>query len=260
MAFARRVRDVHPDVPVALQSSVPANRALAESVGAAFLLKESPVLLQQLRRFMIDNFGFGDFVFRLPDGTEVGRASDLRTLEDAGRVGAGREHRVPLRAQPLLPLAQGAHRVRRRPPHAAAQALGLPGPRVAPARPGRVDPAPTASSAPGRPSSTSTGTPSTRGTSSRGSAAGRSAARRAGWRSSTCCSTSTTVRSRFADVEIAVPPSVVLATDAFDRFLDDNDLRGFAHRVRRRGGAGPAVPGRAAAGRRRRRPRRRSST
>ncbi len=81
VAFARRVRDVHPDVPVALQSSVPANKALAESVGAAFLQKESPVLLHDLRKFMEDNFGFGDFVFRLPDGTEVGRARDLRTLE-----------------------------------------------------------------------------------------------------------------------------------------------------------------------------------
>ncbi len=36
------------------------------------------------------------------------------------------------------------------------------------------------------------------------------------------------VRHRFPDVEIVVPPSVVIATDAFDRFLDDNDLRGFA--------------------------------
>ncbi len=82
VTFARRVREAHPDVPVALQSSVAANKALAESVGAAFLQKESPVLLRDLRRFMVESFGFGDFVFRMPDGAEVGRASDLRTLED----------------------------------------------------------------------------------------------------------------------------------------------------------------------------------
>ena len=29
---------------------------------------------------MLENFGFGDFVFRLPDRTEVGRAADLRQL------------------------------------------------------------------------------------------------------------------------------------------------------------------------------------
>ena len=62
--------------------------ALAASVGAAFLLKESPTLLHQLQQFMVDIFGFGDFVFRLPDGTVVGRAqrpeersrSQLRTV------------------------------------------------------------------------------------------------------------------------------------------------------------------------------------
>lgn len=80
--LARQVRELQPDVPVMLQSSDPGNEALAESVGAAFLLKESPMLLQQLRRFMVDNFGFGDFVFRMPDGAEVARAHDLKTLEE----------------------------------------------------------------------------------------------------------------------------------------------------------------------------------
>lgn len=84
--FAQAVHEAQPDVPVMLQSSDPANESLARSVGASFLVKESPVLLQQLRRFMVDNFGFGDFVFRRPDGTEVGRATDLRSLEALLRV------------------------------------------------------------------------------------------------------------------------------------------------------------------------------
>ncbi|MGE5357956.1 MAG: PEP/pyruvate-binding domain-containing protein [Bacteroidales bacterium] len=84
--FARHVRERQPDIPVMLQSSVEANAALAESVGASFLLKGSPLLLNQLRRFMIDHFGFGDFVFRMQGGREVGRASDLRGLEEQLRV------------------------------------------------------------------------------------------------------------------------------------------------------------------------------
>jgi CheY-like chemotaxis protein len=80
--FARLVRERRPDVPIMLQSSVPENEALATTVGASFLVKESPTLLHQLQRFMIDNFGFGDFVFRLADGTVVGQARDLRTLEE----------------------------------------------------------------------------------------------------------------------------------------------------------------------------------
>ena len=80
--FAKRVRQQQPDIPVMLQSSRPENRALAEAIGASFLLKDSPTLLHDLRRFMVDHFGFGDFIFRLPDGTEVARASDLKALEE----------------------------------------------------------------------------------------------------------------------------------------------------------------------------------
>src|SRR5439155_23937577 len=80
--FARRVRQHQPDIPVMLQSSRPENEALARSVGASFLLKDSPTLLHDLQRFMVDHFGFGDFIFRLPDGTEVARAHDLKMLEE----------------------------------------------------------------------------------------------------------------------------------------------------------------------------------
>jgi CheY-like chemotaxis protein len=84
--FARRVRELQPDIPIMLQSSLPENQALASSVPAAFLLKDSPTLLHQLQQFMVDNFGFGDFVFRLPNGAIVGRAADLRALEEQLRT------------------------------------------------------------------------------------------------------------------------------------------------------------------------------
>ena len=86
LMLARLVRARQPDVPVMLQSSLGENAALASGVGAAFVLKESPTLLHELQRFMIDNFGFGDFVFRLPDGTVVARAHDLRSLEQQLRA------------------------------------------------------------------------------------------------------------------------------------------------------------------------------
>lgn len=78
--LAREIRRIQPDVAIMLQSSLPENERLAEEAGAGFLLKGSPLLLHQLRDFLIDGFGFGDFVFRLPDGTEVDRASTLRDL------------------------------------------------------------------------------------------------------------------------------------------------------------------------------------
>jgi CheY-like chemotaxis protein len=81
LEFIRKVREQVPDMPVLLQSSDMAHARAARELGAAFLHKRSPTLLLDLREFMLTNFGFGDFVFRLPDGTEVARASDLRTME-----------------------------------------------------------------------------------------------------------------------------------------------------------------------------------
>ena len=82
LEFARRVRGPYPDVPVLIQSARPEHEAEARALGADFRLKGSPLLLHELRQFMVDYFGFGDFVFRLPDGREVDHAADLRALEE----------------------------------------------------------------------------------------------------------------------------------------------------------------------------------
>ncbi len=86
LELCKSIRERMPDIPLVLQSSMPENRALAEEIGASFLLKGSPVMLSQLRELLVESFGFGDFVFRLPDGTEMGRASDLRSLGDLLRT------------------------------------------------------------------------------------------------------------------------------------------------------------------------------
>ena len=80
LEFARRVKADSPHTPVLLQSSNPAYEAAAAALGACFLNKRSRTLIQDIRQFTLNNFGFGDFVFRLPDGTEVGRAADLAEL------------------------------------------------------------------------------------------------------------------------------------------------------------------------------------
>lgn len=78
--LARMIREERLDVAISLQSSYPENEKLAASVGASFLLKGSPVMLHQLRKVLTEDFYFGDFVFRLPDGSEIDRAHDLKTL------------------------------------------------------------------------------------------------------------------------------------------------------------------------------------
>lgn len=78
--FIKEVKDRNPDMAALLQSSDAENRELAREVGANFLHKRSNTLLADVGQFMLENFGFGDFVFRLPDQREVGRAHDLRSM------------------------------------------------------------------------------------------------------------------------------------------------------------------------------------
>ncbi len=78
--LASNVRRERVDVPIVLQSSRREHAAVARKLSASFLLKGSPTLLRQLRRILLNEFGFGAFTFRLPDGTVVGKAHDLISL------------------------------------------------------------------------------------------------------------------------------------------------------------------------------------
>jgi CheY-like chemotaxis protein len=81
LEFGRNVLAVAPDMPILFQSRQPDNEAKAWLLGCPFLLKNAPRFVQVLQQFLVDHFSFGDFVFRLPDGQQVGRAGDLLTLE-----------------------------------------------------------------------------------------------------------------------------------------------------------------------------------
>jgi hypothetical protein len=69
------------DIPLLLTSSEPSNAKKAESIPAFFVDKNSPALHAGVHNFFLDHLGFGDFIFRTPDGDEIDRASNLRSLE-----------------------------------------------------------------------------------------------------------------------------------------------------------------------------------
>ena len=71
-----------PDLPLLMLSNDPRNRKKAEQVSAKFLDKNEPDLLGEINDFFLSHLGFGDFIFRMPDGREISRASNLRTLEE----------------------------------------------------------------------------------------------------------------------------------------------------------------------------------
>ncbi|MFN7976471.1 MAG: PEP/pyruvate-binding domain-containing protein, partial [Acidobacteriota bacterium] len=75
--LVKLVRADHADLPILLQSAEPEVERRAAALQVSWANKNSPTLLDQIRHFLKDGLGFGDFVFRLPDRTEVGRARDL---------------------------------------------------------------------------------------------------------------------------------------------------------------------------------------
>lgn len=79
--FLKRVRAEIADLPLLMLSSEPHNRPLADRIDADFLDKNSPYLLKEIRDFFLARLGFGDFVFRMPDGRVIRRVASLRELQ-----------------------------------------------------------------------------------------------------------------------------------------------------------------------------------
>ena len=76
------IKTESPDLPLLNFSSEESNRKLAQKIPAVFLNKNSATLHSEIRSFFMQFLGFGEFVFRLPDGKEIGKASILREMED----------------------------------------------------------------------------------------------------------------------------------------------------------------------------------
>ena len=77
------IRREDPFVPIIIQSSETENVAYAAKYGAAFIDKNSKKMDVDLRRSVMENFGFGDFVFRNPDThEEIARVRNLKELQN----------------------------------------------------------------------------------------------------------------------------------------------------------------------------------
>jgi CheY-like chemotaxis protein len=78
--LARKVREQVPDLALLVQSTNKVHKEVCNELGAMFLHKRSSHMLDELAHFIIDHFGFGDFVFKDSNGNEVARARDLREM------------------------------------------------------------------------------------------------------------------------------------------------------------------------------------
>ncbi|MCU0342703.1 MAG: histidine kinase [Ignavibacterium sp.] len=224
--FARTVRSQHDDISILLQSSDAGFREKAYQIGASFMHKNSPRLLQELREFMLQNFGFGDFVFFDNENKEVFRAANLSQLEEALKVisdeslvyHASRNHFSKwLKARTEFYLA---HRLR---PHKVSDFQSVQGLRdrlltslqeyrklqqsgiILDFRKDRFDPKNTYARIGG------------------GSLGGK--ARGLGFINTLI--TNYGLNHKFDDVEISVPSAIALGTDVFDNFITNNNLDQF---------------------------------
>jgi CheY-like chemotaxis protein len=225
--FAQNVKSRHADIPIMLQTSNAELEEKARNIGVSFLVKGSPRLLKSLRKFMMSNFGFGDFIFRTADGKQVGRANDLKSLEEHLQVvpaesiqyHAERNHfSVWLKARTEFWLA---HRLRPRKVtdfpstedlrselltslklYRELQQRGV----ITEFDPATFDP---------KNSFARIGS---------GSLGGK--ARGLGFVNQLI--SNYRVQDKFKNVEISVPSAIVIATDVFDQFLENNQLLDFA--------------------------------
>ena len=76
------VREKEPHMPIVLQSTNLEKKERADKVNASFLNKRSDSLLHDIRNFITNNFGFGNFIFRESDGTEISEALNMEELRN----------------------------------------------------------------------------------------------------------------------------------------------------------------------------------
>jgi len=81
VAFLSNIKKERFDIPLLLTSSESSNAEKARIIPASFVDKNSPSLIAEVRSFFLEQLGFGDFIFRMPDGREIARASNIHALE-----------------------------------------------------------------------------------------------------------------------------------------------------------------------------------
>ncbi len=80
LELVRYAQEGHRYMPILFQSKNLELKGDAEALGVRFLHKEDSQLYQGIEDFMVEEMNFGDFVFRMPDGSAVAKASNLEEL------------------------------------------------------------------------------------------------------------------------------------------------------------------------------------
>ena len=79
--LSKLIRNENPDVPILIQSSDPNLLRKAKELNFNVTFKNSPFIISEIKNFLIENCGFGDFVFRDLKGNELLRAKTIIEFE-----------------------------------------------------------------------------------------------------------------------------------------------------------------------------------
>ena len=85
LRLLKHIKKERFDIPLLLTSSEPHNAARAASIPAPFIDKNAPFLNRQIRSFLLNHLGFGEFTFRDPQGNVLAKADSLHSLEQKMR-------------------------------------------------------------------------------------------------------------------------------------------------------------------------------
>lgn len=82
--FCSYVRSTNKNIPLIINSSDQTNEKAALDLGASFVSKHSKKLPVDIKKCVMSNFGFGDFVLKNPvTGEEVARLTNLKDLQNS---------------------------------------------------------------------------------------------------------------------------------------------------------------------------------
>ena len=76
-----KIKKEIPDLPLLVLSTEEHNREKVVDIPAVFINKNSSNLNDRIKSFFVSYLGFGAFIFRMPDGEEIARVNNLRSLE-----------------------------------------------------------------------------------------------------------------------------------------------------------------------------------
>jgi len=82
LQLTKNIKKINDETPILILSQSEEYKSEVEKLGVSFVHKYDQLLIEKLRNFFNRYLSFGNFIFRTEDGIEVGQARNLKELEE----------------------------------------------------------------------------------------------------------------------------------------------------------------------------------